>query len=117
MKTVESSKVFQPKQWAEKKPGRQSKAGPNPNLCPRTLFEVPQYHFPLFREMAGRTVTTLHGRQELPDLKSLFIGFSEMPLVSISSDQRRSIAKANFSRPYITEFRRTCTRQNSARRR
>ena len=23
------------------KPGRQSKKGPNPNLCPRTLFEVP----------------------------------------------------------------------------
>jgi hypothetical protein len=46
MKTVESSAVFQPKQWAEKKPGRQSKTGPNPNLCPirrqnRTFFEVP----------------------------------------------------------------------------
>jgi hypothetical protein len=78
-------------------------------------FHIDQYHFPLFREMAGRTVTTLHGRQELPDLKSLYIGFSEMPLVSISNDQRRPIAKANFSRPYITEFRRTCTRQNSAR--
>jgi hypothetical protein len=32
-------------------------------------FHIDQYHFPLFREMAGRTVTTLHGRQELPDLK------------------------------------------------
>jgi phage terminase large subunit-like protein len=46
MKTVESSAVFQPKQWAKKTPGRQSKTGPNPNLCPirrqnRTLFEVP----------------------------------------------------------------------------
>jgi hypothetical protein len=39
VKTVESSAVFQPKQWAEKKPGRQSKTGPNPNLCPRTLFD------------------------------------------------------------------------------
>ena len=46
MKTVESSAVFQPKQWAEKEAGRQSKTGPNPNLCPirrqnRTLFDVP----------------------------------------------------------------------------
>jgi glycosyltransferase involved in cell wall biosynthesis len=46
--------------------------------------------------MADRTVTTLHGRQDLPDLKPLYIGFSEMPLVSISNDQRRPIAKANF---------------------
>jgi glycosyltransferase involved in cell wall biosynthesis len=59
-------------------------------------FHIDQFHFPLFRQMAGRTVTTLHGRQDLPDLKPLYIGFSEMPLVSISNDQRRPIAKANF---------------------
>ena len=49
--------------------------------------------------MADRTVTTLHGRQNFPDLKPLYIGFSDMPLVSISSDQRRAIAKATSSRP------------------
>jgi glycosyltransferase involved in cell wall biosynthesis len=41
-------------------------------------------------------VTTLHGRQDLPDLKPFYIGFSQMPLVSISNAQRRPIAKANF---------------------
>jgi glycosyltransferase involved in cell wall biosynthesis len=46
--------------------------------------------------MADRTVTTLHGRQDLPDLKPLYLGFSEMPLVSISNDQRRPIGNANF---------------------
>src|SRR6266487_584565 len=46
--------------------------------------------------MADCTVTTLHGRQDLPDLKPLYIGFSEMPLVSISNDQQRPIATANF---------------------
>ena len=46
--------------------------------------------------MADRTVTTLHGRQDFPDLKPLYLGFSEMPLVSISNDQRRPIANANF---------------------
>src|SRR5437660_12664063 len=59
-------------------------------------FHIDQFHFPLFAAIADRTVTTLHGRQDLPDLKPLYIGFSEMPLVSISNDQRRPIAKANF---------------------
>ena len=54
-------------------------------------------HFPLFRPMAGRTVTTLHGRQDLPDLQPLYLGFSDMPLVSISNAQRRPIANANFA--------------------
>ncbi len=58
-------------------------------------FHIDQFHFPLFRPMANRTVTTLHGRQDLPDLKPLYIGFSDMPLVSISNDQRRPIANAN----------------------
>jgi glycosyltransferase involved in cell wall biosynthesis len=58
-------------------------------------FHIDQFHFPLFRPMANRTVTTLHGRQDLPDLKPLYIGFSEMPLVSISDHQRLPIANAN----------------------
>src|ERR1700720_4694865 len=60
-------------------------------------FHIDQFHFPLFREMAGRTVTTLHGRQDLPDLKPLYAGFNEMPLVSISNDQRKPISGANFA--------------------
>jgi glycosyltransferase involved in cell wall biosynthesis len=59
-------------------------------------FHIDQFHFPLFRGMAERTVTTLHGRQDSPDLKPLYLGFSDMPLVSISNDQRRPIADANF---------------------
>jgi glycosyltransferase involved in cell wall biosynthesis len=59
-------------------------------------FHIDQFHFPLFRHMAGRTVTTLHGRLDLPDLKPLYLGFSDMPLVSISNGQRRPIADANF---------------------
>src|SRR5258708_4933584 len=59
-------------------------------------FHIDQFHFPLFRQMADRTVTTLHGRQDLPDLKPLYLGFSEMPLVSISNAQRKPIPNANF---------------------
>ena len=59
-------------------------------------FHIDAYHFPLFRETARRTLTTLHGRQDLPDVKALYAGFPEMPLVSISDDQRRPIPDANF---------------------
>ena len=59
-------------------------------------FHIDQFHFPLFRPLAGRTLTTLHGRQDLPDLRPLYLGFNEMPLVSISDSQRRPIPNANF---------------------
>jgi glycosyltransferase involved in cell wall biosynthesis len=52
-------------------------------------FHTDYLHFPLFRERAHRTVTTLHGRLDLPDLQPLFREFTDMPLVSISDDQRR----------------------------
>jgi glycosyltransferase involved in cell wall biosynthesis len=59
-------------------------------------FHIDQFHFPLFRDMAQRTVTTVHGRQDLPDLVPLYLGFSDMPLVSISNAQRRWVPTANF---------------------
>jgi len=59
-------------------------------------FHIDQFHFPLFRPIAHRTVTTLHGRQDLHDLKPLYVGFSEMPLVTISNAQRKPIPNANF---------------------
>jgi glycosyltransferase involved in cell wall biosynthesis len=60
-------------------------------------FHIDQFHFPLFRPIAHRTVTTLHGRQDLHDLKPLYIGFNDMPLVSISNAQREPITNANFA--------------------
>jgi glycosyltransferase involved in cell wall biosynthesis len=59
-------------------------------------FHIDQFHFPLFRPIANRTVTTLHGRQDLHDLKPLYVGFSDMPLVSISNAQRKPIPNENF---------------------
>jgi len=59
-------------------------------------FHIDQFHFPLFKSMANRTVTTLHGRQDIPDLKPLYLGFSNMPLVLISGAQREPVPKANF---------------------
>ena len=60
-------------------------------------FHIDQFHFPIFHEVAHRTVTTLHGRQDLPDLKHLYSSFPDMPLVSISNAQRTPIQGANFA--------------------
>ena len=59
-------------------------------------FHIDFLHFPLFRSLAARTLTTLHGRQDLVDLKPFYSRFGEMPLVSISHDQRKSLPHANF---------------------
>jgi hypothetical protein len=59
-------------------------------------FHIDQFHFPLFRPIANRTLTTLHGRQDLPDLQALYRGFSDMPLVSISDAQRQPVSTAGF---------------------
>ena len=59
-------------------------------------FHIDFFHFPLFRSLAARTLTTLHGRQDLADLKPFYSRFGEMPLVSISHDQRKSLPHANF---------------------
>jgi glycosyltransferase involved in cell wall biosynthesis len=59
-------------------------------------FHIDVFHFPLFRSLAARTLTTLHGRQDLADLKAFYSHFGEMPLVSISNDQRKPLPQANY---------------------
>ena len=59
-------------------------------------FHIDFFHFPLFRSLAARTLTTLHGRQDLADLKSFYSRFDEMPLVSVSNDQRKPLSLANY---------------------
>jgi glycosyltransferase involved in cell wall biosynthesis len=60
-------------------------------------FHIDYLHFPLFRYRAASTVTTLHGRQDLPDIKPILHGFDDMPLVSISRHQRTPVMSANFA--------------------
>ena len=59
-------------------------------------FHVDVLHYPLIRDFADKTVTTLHGRLDLPELKSVYSTFSHVPLVSISSDQRRPMPPVNW---------------------
>ena len=60
-------------------------------------FHIDLLHFPLVRDFADRTVTTLHGRLDLPDLKPFYKAFPDIPLVSISNDQRRPMPPVNWS--------------------
>lgn len=59
-------------------------------------FHVDPLHFPFFEEVAGRTVTTMHGRLDLKDMPGLFQRWSKYPLVSISDSQRGPAAWANW---------------------
>jgi glycosyltransferase involved in cell wall biosynthesis len=54
-------------------------------------FHTDLLHFPLIHDFAERTVTTTHGRLDLPDLKPFFAAFPQAPLVSISREQRRPL--------------------------
>lgn len=64
-------------------------------------FDVVHFHtdyfaFPLARQMGLPTLTTLHGRLDHPELSLLYGEFREMPLASVSDDQRRLLPGANW---------------------
>ena len=59
-------------------------------------FHVDFLHFPLFAQLWGKTLTTAHGRLDLPDLPPLFHEFPMMPLVSISDAQRAPVPWASW---------------------
>lgn len=59
-------------------------------------FHADFLHFPIFAPLWGKTLTTAHGRLDLPDLPPLFREFPMMPLVSISNAQRAPLAWANW---------------------
>jgi glycosyltransferase involved in cell wall biosynthesis len=64
-------------------------------------FDIIHFHtdllqYPLFRDLAGKCVTTLHGRQDVPDFWPAYRAFPEMKLVAISEAQRSFLPDANF---------------------
>jgi glycosyltransferase involved in cell wall biosynthesis len=59
-------------------------------------FHIGYLHFPLARRSGAAQVSTLHGRLDISDLIPLYKRFREMPLVSISNDQRSYLAWANW---------------------
>jgi glycosyltransferase involved in cell wall biosynthesis len=59
-------------------------------------FHCDYIHFPLVRRCQFPTVTTMHGMMHPPDLWQFFEEYREVPLVSISDDQRIPIPHANW---------------------
>ena len=59
-------------------------------------FHVDYLHFPLSRRQPITHVTTLHGRLDIPDLISLYQEFQDMPVISISNEQRKPLPWANW---------------------
>ncbi|MFC5569191.1 glycosyltransferase family 4 protein [Lysobacter yangpyeongensis] len=59
-------------------------------------FHVDLLHFPMFEDIADRTVTTLHGRLDLKDLPEAYWRWPRFPLVSISDHQRRPLRFARW---------------------
>ncbi|MGA8270676.1 MAG: glycosyltransferase family 4 protein [Candidatus Sulfotelmatobacter sp.] len=59
-------------------------------------FHIDHSHFPFTKNAGLPTITTLHGRLDLPDLQPLYRHFRQMPVVSISRSQRAPIPFANW---------------------
>jgi glycosyltransferase involved in cell wall biosynthesis len=59
-------------------------------------FHIDLLQFPLFKDHFSKCITTLHGRLDLPDFHPIYRAFPEMPLVSISTDQRRPMPPVNW---------------------
>ncbi len=52
-------------------------------------FHTDYLHFPLARRLGVPSVSTLHGRLDLPELPPVYQRFFDLPLISISKSQRR----------------------------
>ena len=59
-------------------------------------FHLDYLHAPLVRQLSRPALTTHHGRLDLPDLARFYEISHDMPLVSISNDQRGYLRQAHW---------------------
>jgi glycosyltransferase involved in cell wall biosynthesis len=64
-------------------------------------FDVVHAHldyfgYPLLRRLGTPSITTLHGRLDLPELPALYGLYGDVPVVSISNSQRVPLPQANY---------------------
>jgi len=59
-------------------------------------FHIDYVHFPLCRYVGVSSLTTLHGRLDIPDLVPLYQEFRDMAVVSISDAQRQPLPWLNW---------------------
>jgi glycosyltransferase involved in cell wall biosynthesis len=60
-------------------------------------FHCDYLHFPISRRVPVVSLTTLHGRLDLPGLRTLFREYRDMPVVSISRSQRSQLPVASWT--------------------
>jgi glycosyltransferase involved in cell wall biosynthesis len=58
---------------------------------------VDYWSFPLARLVPVPTVSTMHGRLDLDELAPIYRHYSDLPVVSISDDQRRPLPEMNWA--------------------
>jgi glycosyltransferase involved in cell wall biosynthesis len=61
-------------------------------------FHLDCFHLPLFKDMVDQTLTTVHGRQDIHDLRKLHRHYPNYPLASISHSQRRPLPHLRWIR-------------------
>jgi glycosyltransferase involved in cell wall biosynthesis len=59
-------------------------------------FHIDYYPFSLFSRQPTPHLTTLHGRLDLPELQPIFNTFNDVPVVSISDNQRTPLPQAHW---------------------
>jgi glycosyltransferase involved in cell wall biosynthesis len=59
-------------------------------------FHIDYMHFPFSKRQPMASLTTLHGRLDLPDLVPLYRQFPDIPVVSISNAQRKPLPWINW---------------------
>jgi glycosyltransferase involved in cell wall biosynthesis len=60
-------------------------------------FHIDFLHAPLVHDFTQRTLTTLHGRLDLPHIAPFYRFFRELPLVAVSDDQRNYLRSVNWA--------------------
>jgi glycosyltransferase involved in cell wall biosynthesis len=60
-------------------------------------FHIDFLHAPLVHGFKRRTLTTLHGRLDLPHIVPFYRFFRELPLVAVSDDQRNYLRSVNWA--------------------
>jgi glycosyltransferase involved in cell wall biosynthesis len=61
-------------------------------------FHIDYLHYPRTGDLKVATLTTLHGRLDIPDLAPLYQRFRDVPVVSISNSQREPLPWLNWQR-------------------
>lgn len=59
-------------------------------------FHIDYLHFPFTNKLAIPSVTTLHGRLDIPDLQDVYNKFKSQNVISISKSQQKPLPQANW---------------------